>query len=224
MRAFEPFFLIRFLSLVPRSVTSTQQMRGPVTIHGSLLHMHTHGSAMRTRIIRNGKELPPISQRHYDSNYQAMVLADGRETIQPGDTLITECTWNTKGKKEAVRGGLATSEEMCFNFLNVYPASNVYLCLTTSDATNVALCPTVSGMGLSLGVGQQGNSTEGGGRFKISPQRLPAAWEPYDAGKEDCPAVYNQVAATTTKPSAGSRFGASLMVGLVAVVGAALFM
>lgn len=96
----------------------TKQMRGAVTIHGSLLHMHTNGFAMRTRIIRNGKEVEPIAQRHYDSRFQAMVIEDGRQTIEPGDTIVTECTWNTVGKNQTVRGGLATSEEMCFNFLN----------------------------------------------------------------------------------------------------------
>lgn len=41
----------------------TQQMSQAVTIHGSFFHMHTHGRAMRTRIIRKDTELEPMGQR-----------------------------------------------------------------------------------------------------------------------------------------------------------------
>jgi hypothetical protein len=153
-----------------------------------------------------------------------MVLSDGRETIEPGDTLVTECTWNTKNRKDVVRGGLATSEEMCFNFLNVYPATNVYLCLTTSDATNVALCPTVSGFGLEGQIANTNATGSGTGRFKISPQRLPEKWEPYDVGQEDCPAVYNEVVATTAVPSKGSMVGMSVGLMVIGLVVAGLLM
>lgn len=157
-------------------------------------------------------------------------MSDGREVIEPGDSLVTECSWDTSQTNRSVRGGLATSEEMCFNFLNVYPATNLVLCLTTSDATQLALCPTGNSSGVGIGPMSGAGSTMNGNAsttagsgglsgFKLAPQRLPQ-FEPYTV-KEDCPAIYYASADKNGQPSAGSRQTAkgAWMFGLT-VVGA----
>lgn len=110
----------------------------------------------------------------------------------------------------------------------VYPATNLYLCLTTSDATNLAICPTSAGFGISGGMAgaAAANSTAPAGGFKIAPQRLPAVWTPYDNSTEDCPAIYLLKNDTvTTKPSSAAKIGNGMgVVGLLAAVAAAVIL
>jgi Copper type II ascorbate-dependent monooxygenase, C-terminal domain len=44
----------------------------------------------------------------------------------PGDRLITTCGYDTSAETTTVAGGLATSNEMCFNFIEYYPATTSF--------------------------------------------------------------------------------------------------
>lgn len=44
-------------------------------------------------------------------------------TIRNGDVVAATCMYNSMDRAEATPGGLASQEEMCINFLLVYPAT-----------------------------------------------------------------------------------------------------
>lgn len=44
-------------------------------------------------------------------------------TVRNGDVLTTTCIFDSMDRTEVTPGGLGSQEEMCVNFLTVYPAS-----------------------------------------------------------------------------------------------------
>ncbi|KAI9002470.1 PHM/PNGase F domain-containing protein [Hyaloraphidium curvatum] len=186
-------------SICPSDCTS--QLSQKSTIFGAVLHMHTAGRSMRTRIIRNGTELEPLAQAHYDNAYQGYILSDGREELRPGDTVVTECTWNTVGRSENVTGGEETSQEMCFSFLNVFPAPSIDVCMTTATDPKVAFCPPADAQVDQVNF-----------RNFLRLQTMPQ-------GVQEWPVTGNQCGPViVSRPSAAARWGA----GLVGAVGAAV--
>ena len=90
-----------------------------ITIISSMLHMHTLGSQMGTRIVRaNGVEEKPLDwDPHYDFNFQASNELHEHRTIYPGDQLVTTCTFDATRRLEPTFGGESTSEEMCLHYV-----------------------------------------------------------------------------------------------------------
>jgi hypothetical protein len=46
-------------------------------------------------------------------------MCAGPQVMEPGDTLITTCTYDSSGRTNTTRFGYASSDEMCFNFMIV---------------------------------------------------------------------------------------------------------
>ncbi|VUC20327.1 unnamed protein product [Clonostachys rosea] len=91
-------------------------------------HMHYRGRNARVQIIRDGKEIAPLSElRHFDYGNQ---FSKGLNQIKllPGDKLINTCEFETTGDTETVQGGLSSQQEMCFSWVDYYPANTVMLC------------------------------------------------------------------------------------------------
>ena len=47
----------------------------------------------------------------------------------PGDHLVMECEYSTKGRSNFTLGGLGTYEEMCVAFMMVYPRPKLFNCM-----------------------------------------------------------------------------------------------
>src|SRR5499427_7050203 len=88
-------------------------------------HMHLLGTGFQTQQMRGSTAIGPISdvplgtwsfedQRHYVQNPRRQVL--------PGDVLRTTCYYNNPSTT-AVGFGVKTTDEMCFDFVAVYPYS-----------------------------------------------------------------------------------------------------
>lgn len=61
-----------------------------ITLINVMFHAHTAGKKMKTRIIRDGKELPWLAvDNHYDFNYQTNRAFREYRKIYPGDHIIT---------------------------------------------------------------------------------------------------------------------------------------
>ena len=75
---------------------------------------------------------------YYDFNLQEYTVFDPPHKILPNDALVTYCVYNTMDRNYTTHLGLATTEEMCFNFLAYYPLSDWALCLGITD--HVAYC------------------------------------------------------------------------------------
>ncbi|HMJ14978.1 MAG TPA: hypothetical protein VK524_26375 [Polyangiaceae bacterium] len=95
----------------------------PLTVIGTSPHMHLLGTAFRTEHMRGGQSQGDLSnvplgtwsfeqQRHYS--------LPSRRTINANDVLRTTCTYNNPNSG-SVRFGPRTSDEMCYDFITVYP-------------------------------------------------------------------------------------------------------
>ncbi|KAI8910898.1 copper type II ascorbate-dependent monooxygenase [Gorgonomyces haynaldii] len=114
-----------------------------VTVFASQLHMHQRGYAMSTRHFRDGKELEPLPKMDfYDFDLQTYVYPSVNQSkIMPGDRLVTRCTYDTRNDDQPVHGGPASDEEMCFNFIEYYPAMpHIATCFSQPD-TDKQYCP-----------------------------------------------------------------------------------
>ena len=74
----------------------------------ALLHSHLAGRKIRTRHIRDGKELPVLFEdNHYDFDYQLYrnPLPGTDLKIMPGDEIFTECDFETSDRNVPTFGG-----------------------------------------------------------------------------------------------------------------------
>ncbi|KAJ3326183.1 hypothetical protein HDV06_000059 [Boothiomyces sp. JEL0866] len=107
-----------------------------LNVLSSQLHMHRRGKAMSTKHIRDGVELSPLpSMEYFDFNYQSYnFVPKDQAKILPGDRLITKCTYDTRKDTEMVVGGWSSEQEMCYAFVEYYPAMpNYSSCLQIPD-------------------------------------------------------------------------------------------
>jgi hypothetical protein len=97
-----------------------------VTLFSTFLHMHKRGKEISTIVVRGGKELEPLPQHQfYDFNFQSFSYTTReQQKLLPGDRLITKCTWDASQDQTDIIGGHSSEQEMCFNFIEYYPAQN----------------------------------------------------------------------------------------------------
>lgn len=99
-----------------------------ITAFSVFFHMHQRGRNQRVQIIRDGREVNALSSiRSFEYGYQYSKNL-GEVKLLPGDRLITTCEFDTSKDKEPVPGGLASKEEMCFAWIDYYPANKVLAC------------------------------------------------------------------------------------------------
>ena len=78
--------------------------------------MHLKGRSLKSMI---GSTV--VTDRpNYSFNSQYLEPANFQ--IKPGDTVTTRCRWDTTGATGYTPWGEDTTQEMCFNFLYVWPA------------------------------------------------------------------------------------------------------
>ncbi|XP_060769945.1 DBH-like monooxygenase protein 1 homolog [Neoarius graeffei] len=112
------------------------EMPSGVQVFAVLLHAHLAGRSIRTRHFRQQDELPPLSSdEHFDFNFQEFQPLNPERQLLPGDSLITECIYNTKGRKNMTWGGLSTRDEMCLSYLLYYPRINLTRCESLPEIT-----------------------------------------------------------------------------------------
>lgn len=99
----------------------------PLTVLGSFPHMHQLGERFKTEVFRGGPQGPRemlVEVERFDFENQRMYTNDPPFIVNPGDTVRTTCTFsNPTGQR--VRLGERTEDEMCFNFVLLYPISAV---------------------------------------------------------------------------------------------------
>ncbi|ETN38994.1 uncharacterized protein HMPREF1541_07036 [Cyphellophora europaea CBS 101466] len=127
------WFLEPGKEIVPHSTVCTPECtdRWPsegITAVSVFHHMHYRGVNAQVQIIRDGKEITPLSTlRHFDYGYQFSKNLDSIQLL-PGDQLITTCEFDTSNDTEPVPGGLPSKHEMCFAWVDYYPANGVLAC------------------------------------------------------------------------------------------------
>ena len=97
----------------------------PMNVIITTPHMHLLGTGFQTQLTHNGTNMGNLSdvplgtwnfedQRHY--------VQMPRRQVLPGDVLTTTCYYNNP-TSNAVGFGVKTTDEMCFDFVAVYPYS-----------------------------------------------------------------------------------------------------
>lgn len=105
-----------------------------IYVFASQLHTHLAGRAVRTVLIRGGREVEVLSQDpHYSAHYQMIRSLRKMVHILPGDVLITKCTYNTEDRTKPTVGGFGIMEEMCVDYIHYYPRTQLELCKTHVD-------------------------------------------------------------------------------------------
>ncbi|XP_035687497.1 uncharacterized protein LOC118423447 [Branchiostoma floridae] len=116
-----------------------EELGEPIKIIGVMLHAHLLGVGLNTRLIHNGVETDIARDDNYDFNLQNTRMLKEEITVYPGDTLITECIYNSAHKDIVTYGGIGTQEEMCEAFFLYYPKFNMTFCDTMINAYTTAM-------------------------------------------------------------------------------------
>jgi len=106
---------------------ATSVLPEPLNIIASFPHMHELGRAMTTDIFRGGPNGPQetlVDATPFAFSNQVMYPHDPAIPLNPGDEVVTRCTYeNTTG--QPVGFGENTEDEMCFNFVVAYPIQDI---------------------------------------------------------------------------------------------------
>ncbi|CAH2250161.1 DBH-like monooxygenase 1 [Pelobates cultripes] len=107
-----------------------------IHVFAVLLHAHLAGRAIKARHFRKGEEQRLLAyDNEFDFNFQEFQYLEEERTILPGDNLITECQYTTKGRSTMTWGGLSTRDEMCLSYLMYYPRINLARCESIPEIT-----------------------------------------------------------------------------------------
>ncbi|KOB69178.1 MOXD1-like protein 1 [Operophtera brumata] len=75
--------------------------------------LHAHGTARKISLkhVRGNKELPRISEENsYDVRYQQSRVVPGGRKFLKGDTLLTECTYDSTSRDKLILGGYSDAQ------------------------------------------------------------------------------------------------------------------
>ncbi|VVC90357.1 unnamed protein product [Leptidea sinapis] len=82
-----------------------------INIVSVLLHAHGTAKKISLKHIRGNDELPRISEENtYDARYQQSRIVPGGRRFFKGDTLITECTYDSTSRDKPILGGYSASQ------------------------------------------------------------------------------------------------------------------
>lgn len=100
-----------------------QRTDEPIHVVAASPHMHRLGTGIETTVRRGGPDAPDelvFREERFDYDLQTTYPVAPSIEIRPGDVLRTACTYDNP-TEETVRYGITIDEEMCFNFLTVWP-------------------------------------------------------------------------------------------------------
>lgn len=97
---------------------------GKILLFANAFHMHLIGKKIMTELDRNGQVIDVKQNNIYDFHSQNIDIYDKEIEVYQNDVLKTTCNYNSKERMRNTRGGFASSEEMCYNFIYFYPRVN----------------------------------------------------------------------------------------------------
>jgi hypothetical protein len=101
----------------------TNLLPEPVHAIASFPHMHEYGTEFRTEVFRGADDGPKetlVEIEDWVFDNQRYYEHDPAFTIYPGDSIRTTCTFDNTSS-QTVTFGEKTEDEMCFNFVMLYP-------------------------------------------------------------------------------------------------------
>ncbi len=122
------------------SECTSESISQPITIFASQLHTHLTGRRIWTSLVRNNKLIEIInSDNHYDQMFQEIRLLRRPVRVEPGDTLITKCVYETNSRLDMTVGGYSIRDEMCVNYMHYYPLMESQLEVCKSSISDQVL-------------------------------------------------------------------------------------
>lgn len=117
---------IKIPAFTEKVVESACPVSEPVTLLMGMPHMHETGTEFEQVILyEDGTEEPIIQIKNWDFYEQPYFQMPF--VINPGERLITRCTFNNPNAYPVVQGD-KTNDEMCFNFVYHYPPQDSIFC------------------------------------------------------------------------------------------------
>lgn len=101
-------------------------------------HMHLRGKALTSTLTPPSGTATVVTDRP-NYSFGSQYLEKANFQFKPGDKIKTKCRWDTTGATAPVKWGEDTAEEMCFNFLYVWPAPPVAYCPSTTAANETCV-------------------------------------------------------------------------------------
>lgn len=181
----------------------TGRLKKPITALWAGLHMHSQGKSIWTQHFRGNEELAPLGHKSaWDFNQQSP--SHVKAVINPGDRLVTHCVYNAENKNTKTGFGEGTDDEMCFNFLMVYPADGILMCMdmgpimATKDSAKMGICvdsTSPDSLANVFGLGMGGSGGMQDTLDSLAKITIPFAPEP-----KEVPAYQDPVCAARRKP------------------------
>lgn len=113
--------------------------REGIYVFAAQLHTHLTGVASWTEQIREGKLVRELQRDdHYSPHFQEIRLLPEPINIQPGDSLVHYCLYDTTSRVNITLGGYSTSDEMCVTYLHYYPRIELEVCKSSVDSQALA--------------------------------------------------------------------------------------
>jgi hypothetical protein len=100
------------------SAEETRELAQPVTAFASLQHAHGLARSVSGEILGDG---PPRDLGAEDPFLGTEFHPIDPVNLFPGDAVETRCEYDSSGRDEVTLGGPGTFDEMCLNFVLVYP-------------------------------------------------------------------------------------------------------
>jgi hypothetical protein len=91
----------------------------PLHLFGATPHMHLYGTEIATQVTASGVTGTLVSVDPWNFNNQHIFPVS--QDVNPGDQFVTTCHYNTESAPGPVYFGETTEDEMCFDFLYLYP-------------------------------------------------------------------------------------------------------
>ncbi|KAL3870224.1 hypothetical protein ACJMK2_038301 [Sinanodonta woodiana] len=106
----------------------------PMNVIGVMFKTHSLAKAVALRVIRDRTEMPwIIKDDKYSPNYQIMRSLRKPVTVQKGDRLLVECTYDTSSRTRTTLGGYFSENEVCRAYILYYPKKFIDGCLGWSS-------------------------------------------------------------------------------------------
>jgi len=100
-------------------------IRGELNVLSSSAHMHQAATSFRSEVVRRDGSTTMLSDIPvWDFGDQQVTFQDPVVRVSPGDGIRVHCSYRNM-ESSAIVFGEDSEDEMCFDFLMVYPISNV---------------------------------------------------------------------------------------------------
>lgn len=118
------------------SVACTSTWPWNITVFGDFLHMHQLGTRMYSTHWQGSNYVGYLNDVDF-YNYEFQQTTIMNKVIQVGDRINTHCIYNTSDVTTPTPFGLASSSEMCIEFVFYYPKiPNMDVCGARKNRTN----------------------------------------------------------------------------------------